>query len=184
MHNQQINTNRNIMFHKPVTSDSCAEIIQRILDINAQDRMFSNEYREMYPIWLFLNTGGGSVHDAAAVCDAILGSKTSIMTVALGRVASAGFPMFLCGEKRFIGHNAFMMTHKMTCAVSGAIADIDISTAQLRQLNRYIEKIITSRCRITQKQLNENTKLKKDWWFNSQECLELGIADEIYSGTY
>lgn len=173
---------RNIIFGDDVNSKSISSAIQLILQVNVEDQDKDLTKRQGNPIKLFINTNGGNVYDVLALVDVIITSKTPVYTYALGKCFSAGFIMFICGHKRYVGENAYLMTHYMHNGVYGSIIDVEHDAEHNKNLNSKLDEIIISKTRISKEQIDENTKIKKDWYFDAKQCLAYGIADELYQG--
>ena len=71
------------------------------------------------PLHLRINSYGGSVFAAFSSIDYIMQSKTPVYTYIDGCAASAGTIMSVCGAKRFIGENAYMLVHQLSSQVVG-----------------------------------------------------------------
>ncbi|MBQ2176541.1 MAG: ATP-dependent Clp protease proteolytic subunit, partial [Alphaproteobacteria bacterium] len=69
------------------------EIIHYILRWNREDRNIDDIDRK--PIYLMFNSPGGNIDAQAAICSAIELSKTPVIGVAIGMVASAASLIFL-----------------------------------------------------------------------------------------
>ena len=132
------------------------------------------------PIKLLINSPGGSIEDGQAVVDAILTSKTPIITVAFGKAMSASFDIFLAGDRRIIYPNTVLMCH------SGSAK---LETQTLPQINQeadlhkqYFErwsKWYASLTKISEKEWYTllSTGLNK-YWFPEQALLD-GLVHQI-----
>ena len=63
------------------------------------------------PIYLHINSFGGSLYDAYAALDTIKNLRVPIYSVIEGCAASAGTIISVVCNKRFIGENAHMLIH-------------------------------------------------------------------------
>ena len=66
------------------------------------------------PIRLYVQSYGGDIYSMWALIDIILSSKTPVYTYCTGYAMSAGFKIFLAGEKRFISKHAVLMYHQLS----------------------------------------------------------------------
>lgn len=130
------------------------------------------------PIKLYINSNGGAVSGALKIIDAIQLSKTPVYTFNTGMAYSAGFFIFITGEKRFAYPNSSFLFHEGS--ISMGVSD----AGKFRNYANFYEKILLRLKDIT---LN-NTEIteedyelhkKDDRWFFADEALELGICDEI-----
>lgn len=85
------------------------EIVNAILDYNRQDKGIEVSKRK--PVLLYVTSVGGSVIDGFAIIDAILNSKTKIITINLSYQYSMGFLIGLAGHERYATPNATFLMH-------------------------------------------------------------------------
>ena len=71
---------RNLVLSDEITSESVRSIINKIMDINYDDDLKTNDYCDWKrePIYLFINSNGGNAYDALALIDIIQQSKTPV----------------------------------------------------------------------------------------------------------
>lgn len=134
------------------------------------------------PITVRLNSEGGSFYDALSIVGRIKSCKCEVIVEGYGSVMSAATLILVAGSKRRLSSYAWFMLHEIR--VSGeAHKDVPLSDQadEVKQLEREQQRW----CHI----LGELTKQPSDWWRRSikkqdlylspQECLDLGIIDEI-----
>ena len=71
----------------------------KMLEEDDKQEQEKKEYKRK-PIHLIINSFGGNVYDMWSLIDILLNSKTPIYTYCTGYAMSAGFIIFLAGEKR------------------------------------------------------------------------------------
>ena len=105
-----------IYFYASVTQKENFKLNQQISSIGRQMEMVAVKLGMDIPppIHLRINSYGGSVFAAFSSIDYIMKSKTPIYTYVDGCAASAGTIMSVCGAKRFIGENAYMLVHQLS----------------------------------------------------------------------
>ena len=101
-----------------------------------------------------------------------------IYTVIEGFVASAGTLISVCGEKRYIGKNAYVLIHELRSGVWGKMSEIEEEMTNIKKIQEHLINIYLEKTKIKRKKLNRI--LKKDIEWNADEALEFGIVDEIY----
>ena len=111
---------RNILISEEINSSSVKVVINRIMDINYDDDLKEQDYKNWVrePIMLFINSNGGNAYDAFALADIIKTSKTPVYTIAIGWCMSGGLLIFMAGKKRFVGENATLMFHDVASWVN------------------------------------------------------------------
>jgi len=170
-----------IYFYSYVDEDRCLALIKQILEIDKNLRVERESRRilssDLTPIWLHINSKGGSVFDALAVSDQIQNVKTPIYSVAEGLCASAATLLSMSCKKRFILRNTFMLIHQFSGFVYGKHEEF---VDRMKMNTMLLEKMI--KFYVKNSNLEENTvreMLKRDSWFDADESLKNGFVDEI-----
>jgi ATP-dependent Clp endopeptidase proteolytic subunit ClpP len=130
------------------------------------------------PIYLHLTTNGGIIHSAFNIIDCMNSITLPIYTVIEGFVASAGTLISVCGEKRYIGKNAYVLIHELRSGVWGKMSEMEEEMTNIKKIQEHLINIYLEKTKIKRKKLNRI--LKKDIEWNAEEALEFGIADDIY----
>ena len=110
---------------------------------------------------------------------AISSSKTPIHTIAFGKVMSMGFMIAISGHKRFAYPHTTYMFHSLSNMAWGKVMDIQESAEENTRLQNKLDTVVTTRTLITQERLDEVHTRKFDWYFDSNNALELECVDEI-----
>ncbi len=138
------------------------------------------------PITVYINSGGGSVGAGLAMMQMIyrLRSlyKVAINTVVTGYAYSMGAIVFQAGDRRLMGSFSTLMLHSPQWFLSGDDQRIFSDYAALaKHYKSLVSNIFAQR----------SGKHEPVWWesyvysgrdrfLTAPECLELGLADEIY----
>jgi ATP-dependent protease ClpP protease subunit len=91
---------------------------------------------------------------------------------------SAGFLIFLAGEKRYVSPYAALMMHELKSFAFFTIKSPSGLTEEAELFNKWqlvIDKWIAERTDIDLDTIEENT-YKRDWWMDGREAVELGVA--------
>lgn len=130
-------------------------------------------------IKLYLSTFGGSAYDGFGLHDIIKKSETPIDVYCVGKIMSVGVFIMLGAKNRYAYENTTFMIHQ----VSGwAIGETERIKENLEECERLCDKyfsIITENTNITREKLEEIKTMKKDWYINAFEALELGLITKI-----
>ena len=129
------------------------------------------------PIHLHINSYGGSVFAAFGSIDYIMKSKTPIYTYIDGCAASAGTIMSVCGDKRFMGENAYMLVHQLSSTHWGKFQELQDDMKNSENLMKRIKEIYEAKTKIPKTKMDEI--LKHDLWWDAKTCLKYGMIDEI-----
>lgn len=132
------------------------------------------------PIYLHLQTNGGSIHAAFAIVDCIEGLSVPVHTVCEGYVASAGTLVSLAGERRYISRNAYMLIHELSSSVWGKMHTMEHEMENLKKLMEHLITYYTARTKLKRKALEK--QLKKDTSWNADDCIRHGLVHEVWAG--
>ena len=178
--NQKISrVNNHVYFHAEVNRGSIFDLITHLKA--AQESCIVTQLRfglEEVPIYLHINSFGGSVFDAMTAIDTILMSKVPIYTIIEGATASAGTLMSVVGKKRYIYPNAYMLIHQLSSGYWGKMNEMEDEFQNLRMLMDRIKHIYKTHAKIPRKELSEI--LTHDLWWDSEKCIKFGLVDEIW----
>lgn len=133
---------------------------------------------EPLPIYLHLTTNGGSIHSAFSIIDCMNSLSLPIYTVIDGFVASAGTIISVCGTKRYMGKNAYMLIHELRSGVWGKMTYMEEELGNFKKVQGHLMDIYIDKTSLTQKKLTKI--LKKDIEWNVEEAINFGLVDDIY----
>jgi ATP-dependent Clp endopeptidase proteolytic subunit ClpP len=136
------------------------------------------------PFSLYISTWGGSALDMFAVYDTmrmIQNGGCEIHTMGMGKVMSAGVLLLAGGTKgkRKIGANCRVMLHGVVSGQSGHIHDIENEMEEARWIQRRYIKALSEESDMSQKYIKKLMDRKINVYFDAEEAVELGIADEV-----
>jgi ATP-dependent Clp endopeptidase proteolytic subunit ClpP len=163
-------------------TDEAAERMGQALAAMSVERL----NRTDKPITIYINSGGGSVGAGLAMMQLIYRMralyKVTINTVVTGYAYSMGAIVFQAGDTRQVGSFSTLMLHSPQWFLSGSDQQIFSDYATLaRHYKNLVSNIFAQR----------TGKHDASWWesfiysgrdrfLTAQECLDLGLADEIY----
>lgn len=150
---------------------------EALMLMNQKDIKKQQKYPKWKPDPIFINidTGGGSVVDAFGVIGYAKRCIAPIHTHCESKAYSMGIPLFLMGDKRTIGENATFMIHGIWSMYTGKLPKMADDLEYSYLLQSKIDNIITSETNITQKKLDKLYKKRKDWWFDANIAKELNF---------
>lgn len=171
--------NNHIYFHCEVDRESIFQLTTLIRE--AEEESFITSFKlniDEVPIYLHINSMGGSIYAAFTIIDIIEACRVPIYTIVEGATASAGTLISVFGKKRYIRPNAHMLIHQLSTECWGKMNEIEDEFKNLQDLMAKIKKIYKEHTKIPKKELNDI--LKHDLWFDSEKCLKFGLVDEIW----
>jgi ATP-dependent Clp endopeptidase proteolytic subunit ClpP len=172
--------NNHIYFHSEVDRDSIFDLCGLITEAEEENVFMAYKMNiDPIPIYLHINSYGGSIFAAFAAIDCINSCKVPVYTIIEGAVASAGTLISVFGKKRFIRPYAYMLIHQLSSSFWGKMSEIDDEHKNLTELTQRILKIYRENTTLPKKELQE--LLKHDLWLNVEKALKYGLVDEIYN---
>jgi len=129
------------------------------------------------PINLHISSHGGSLMDCMIAVDAIRNSKIPIHTVVEGYAASAATLISMVGKKRYITKNSYMLIHQLSTWSMGKYEELLDEHKNNTEMMNHLKRLYKEYTNMTAEELDE--VLKRDIWWNSNECLKQGLVDEI-----
>lgn len=159
----------------------------RVLDLNTEVTYGSvmrlvNELRRLNaassdPIYLRIDSPGGSVLDGALLASEMEASKAPIYTVCTRLCASMAAMLHSYGTKRYVSDRAILMYHP---ASGGAQGQIPNMLSQLTTINRYIEKMVANVVSRSKVSKEEYEKLVAyELWIDAEDSVAKGLSDAI-----
>ena len=151
-------------------------IVYHILRYNRLDKGLKPEDRK--PIFLYINSPGGSVVDGYGLIDVIQNSITPVYTINQALCASMGFLIFLAGHKRYsMQRSEFLMHDGSTAGWDSTAKMKDRMDFETKQLEHMTKEYIMSRTTIDDALYNE--KYRVEWYMLPEEAKQHGIVDYI-----
>jgi len=174
--------NNHIYFHAEVDRGSIFEMIEYLRKCELDNIINAHKLCiDEIPIYLHINSFGGSIFDAMTGIDAIQSCKVPVYTIIEGSTASAGTLLSVVGTKRFMRPNAYMLIHQLSAGSWGKMAEMEDDFENNKILMDKIKNIYNEHAEIPKKQLAEI--LKHDLWWDFEKCKSYGLIDEEWCRT-
>jgi len=139
----------------------------------------------LYPVAdefsLFINTLGGSCHDAFGLIDLIQVSRIPIRTIGLGSITSMGVLLLSGGSKgkRVILRNTEVMAHQFSSGAEGKFHEVMASMKAHLILKKQFYQHFREFSTMTDKQIEDIVFGPSDHWLTPSECKKYGLIDII-----
>lgn len=171
---QNVDSNGVYLLMDQINYASCKEAIKWIMNKNLDPQPLPE-------LTLIINSPGGDVHAAFALIDTIKASNIPIKTVGLGLIASAGFLIFIAGEKgkRILTPNTAILSHQYSWGSRGKEHEL---YAKVKEFELSTDRMIThyKKCiGMNEKKIREVLLPPQDVWLSANEALKLKICDKI-----
>lgn len=131
------------------------------------------------PIYLYINSMGGSVLAGLAIYDAIQHIKSRVITINVGIAASMASFLLAAGEKgrRMALPHSRVMMHQAMGGAQGQAEDIKVESQQILRIHGRIAEMYAD---MTGKDLDViREDLKRDNFMSATEAKHYGIVDQV-----
>lgn len=167
----ELSEDNTVQLNLPIFSDTAAEVQKRLLEKDVK-------LKAGKPIYLVLNTPGGSIQDGLMIIETAKSLKRPIHTISIFS-ASMGFVISQYLDKRYALDSAVIMTHKARVGnVGGDVPGSFINMAQylLNFVNNINEKIaIRSKMELD----SYNKLIESDYWMGSTQAIDHNFMDKV-----
>lgn len=167
---------RKIVFSDYIEDIVLDDIILYILKWNKEDKNLPTEARK--PIWIYLDSPGGSVIKGLNVIDVIKNSKTPVYTVCLSQCASMAFHIFISGNKRYCFKNSVLLIHDGQVSIENSSSKAKDTMKFIDNLDERVKQHVLSHTNITS-EFYESIYDTEYYLFGNAEGKELGCVDYI-----
>jgi len=160
---------RALFLFEDITSKSAKTIVS--------DMLVMEEANSKEPIWLYINSPGGTVVDGLSIIDTIGFIKPKVNTVIVGEACSMAGIIFLFGHRRYVTLNSVFMAHPLSSMVVDYLEYMKDRFSYILELENKMNKIIKNKTKLTKKEIE---KLKNgELWLTAEQCVKRGIAHKI-----
>lgn len=131
------------------------------------------------PIYLYINSPGGSVISGLAIYDCMQHIKSEVITINLGLAASMGSFILAAGSKgkRLALPSSRTMIHQPMGGAQGQAQDIKNEAAQIMRIRDNLVKMYSMMTGQTQDTIMKD--LDRDNFMSAYEAMEYGLIDRV-----
>jgi ATP-dependent Clp protease protease subunit len=165
------------IYVEDIDGESLHSVFRLIKAYNNEDSQKNIPICERKPIKIYINSLGGSLTDGYGLVDIITMSETPVYTIGIATAYSAGALILVAGHKRFMYPKASFMLHEGSAFIGGDAGKVKDTMKFYDKQLEIGREFILKRSRITPELYDQ--KQANDWYFTADECLSLGIVDEI-----
>ena len=131
------------------------------------------------PIYLYINSPGGSVYDGLGIFDTMQHIKPDVHTVCVGLAASMG-AFLLCagtkGKRSSLQHSRIMI-HQPLGGAQGQASDIRIQADEILFLKDRLNKELSDRTGQPLDRIQQDTD--RDFFMSPTEAVNYGLIDSV-----
>ncbi|MCR5725296.1 MAG: ATP-dependent Clp protease proteolytic subunit [Treponema sp.] len=163
---------RQIILSGEVNHENAEKVIKQLLLLEADSDK---------PIYLYIDSPGGSIDDGFGIYDMIRFINAPVYTIGTGLIASMGAMILLSvpKERRFALPNSHYLIHQPLIggAFRGVATDLEIQAVEIAKAKAKIVKIIAEETGKSEEQVLADTD--RDCWLTADEALDYGLVSKV-----
>ena len=133
------------------------------------------------PIYLYINSPGGSVTAGMAIYDTMQHIKSEVVTICVGIAASMGAFLLAAGTKgkRLALPHSRIMIHQPLGGTQGRrqATDIEIEAKEILRIRDQLNQILADRTEQAVEKIEKDTD--RDYFMSAAEAQEYGLIDKV-----
>jgi ATP-dependent Clp protease protease subunit len=131
------------------------------------------------PIYLYINSPGGSVTAGLAIYDTMQHIKSEVVTICVGLAASMGSFLLAAGTKgkRMALPHSRIMIHQPSGGTRGQASDIEIEAREILRLRHQLNQIYVDKTGQTLEKIEKD--MNRDFFMSAEEAKEYGLIDRV-----
>lgn len=172
-----------LYFHIEVTQDTVEQVKKLMRSYSSKISKLNKTHTCVKfvpkPLYLHIYSPGGDVYAGLSLFDYIIEYRKYIpvYTIVEGLAASAATFLSVAGTKRYITPSSYMLIHQLSTFMQGNYEQLKDEFDNSKKLMEKIMNIYETYTSITKKKIPRI--LKHDLIWDSNECIENGLVDEI-----
>jgi ATP-dependent Clp protease protease subunit len=164
---------RILFLGQEVTDGLANSLIAQMLYLDSED--------STKPIYLYINSPGGSVTAGMAIYDTMQHIKADVITICVGLAASMGAFLLSAGTKgkRLALPHARIMIHQPLGGVGNRrqATDIEIEAKEIIRIKHQLNDMMARHTGQTIEKIEKDTD--RDYFMSAAEAMEYGLIDKV-----
>ncbi|HAC64866.1 MAG TPA: ATP-dependent Clp protease proteolytic subunit [Cyanothece sp. UBA12306] len=168
----RLSQERIIFLGQEVTDGLANRIVAFLLYLDSED--------PGKPIYLYINSPGGSVTAGMAIYDTMQYIKSDVVTICVGLAASMGAFLLASGTpgKRLALPHARIMIHQPMGGTGRRQAtDIEIEANEILRIRKQLNEILAQETNQTIEKIQKDTD--RDYYMSAEEAKTYGLIDQV-----
>lgn len=170
----RLNQERIIFLGQEVTDSLANSIVAAMLYLDSEDNS--------KPIYIYINSPGGSVTAGMAIYDTMQYIKSDVVTICVGLAASMGAFLLSAGTagKRLALPHARIMIHQPLGGTGRQrlqATDIAIEAKEILRVRQELNEMMARHSGKSIEQIEKDTD--RDYFMSAQEAMEYGLIDRV-----
>nr|WP_115092915.1 ATP-dependent Clp protease proteolytic subunit [Synechococcus sp. UW106] len=134
------------------------------------------------PIYLYINSPGGSVTAGLAIYDTIQYVKSEVVTICVGLAASMGAFLLAAGTKGkrvALPHSRIMIHQPLGGTSRRQASDIEIEAREILRMKEMLNQSLAEMSGQSFEKIEKDTD--RDYFLSAEEAKEYGLIDRVIS---
>lgn len=169
---------RTIYMCEDVTEDACFKLNYYLDRIERLDKQTNTKE----PITIIISSFGGSIYDglsSIARVEKMVEDGYEIISIIDAYAMSMGSALSQVASKRYARRYSTILYHQPSSYQQGTYSELEIKLAETKRLWELMKDISKRHTFMTEEYLDSLYKGNKDVYLTPEQCLEMGIIDEI-----
>ena len=162
---------RIIFLGQPIDDTVANDVMAQLLTLESMD--------SDRDIIIYINSPGGSFTAMTAIYDTMQFVRPDVMTICLGKAASAAAIILAGGAKgkRYALEHSRILIHQPSSEGGGQASDIEIQAREIMRMRQLLESMLSKHTTRTPEQIAQD--IERDKILTAAEAVEYGLIDQV-----
>lgn len=143
----------------------------------AQAKLYKLDDASHDPVWIRINSSGGSVQAGLILLDTMKALKSPIYCLVESKAYSMAAILLVFCDKRYALDHATIMLHEASFGVQG---EDPTNRSRMKFVTEYLDGLHTEIAAVLgMKETDYRTKLRDAWWMLADQAVEANIIDAV-----
>jgi ATP-dependent Clp protease protease subunit len=168
----RLGVERILFLGQEVTDGIANSLVAQMLYLDSDD--------SSKPIYLYINSPGGSVTAGLAIYDTMQYVKSDVVTICVGLAASMGAFLLAAGTKGkrlALPHSRIMIHQPLGGTSQRQASDIEIEAREILRIKDMLNKALAEMCGQPLEKVAKDTD--RDYFLSAAEAKEYGLIDRV-----
>jgi ATP-dependent Clp protease protease subunit len=170
----RLGVERILFLGQEVTDGIANSLVAQMLYLDSDD--------SSKPIYLYINSPGGSVTAGLAIYDTMQYVKSDVVTICVGLAASMGAFLLAAGTKGkrlALPHSRIMIHQPLGGTSQRQASDIEIEAREILRIKDMLNKSLADMCGQPLEKVTKDTD--RDYFLSAAEAKDYGLIDRVIS---
>ena len=170
----RLGAERILFLGQEVTDGVANSLVAQMLYLDSED--------STKPIYLYINSPGGSVTAGLAIYDTMKYVKSDVVTICVGLAASMGAFLLSAGTKNkrlALPHSRIMIHQPLGGTSQRQASDIEIEAKEILRIKEMLNRAMSEMTGQTFEKIEKDTD--RDYFLSAAEAKQYGLIDRVIS---